>query len=273
MPDRSVKVRNRHGFVRRVRRVHRPRAEEQRLAPLGRERECPSCTETPPSRNPAPSSGARAARRGRARSRPSVRAAAIARRTSSRVAHRAEHHFGFGRRRDDVRRDAAGDESDRVMRPAEHRVRRQRHLAQRDERIEQLVDRRVAQLGKRRMRGAAGRAQLDAQDPARRGAEAIVGRLAVDQKPAQAAGVRAVGDLRAVAAALFADDKQQADARLTLPRGARPPPRPAPRECLSRRTIPGRRADRPRRGSERTAARNRSASRGPPTAGRGWRAR
>ena len=64
------------------------------------------------------------------------------------------------------------------------------------------------------MRGAAGRVQLQPEDPARRGAETAFGRLAVDEKPAP--GGHVVRQLRAVAAALFADDEQQADARLAL---------------------------------------------------------
>ena len=40
--------------------------------------------------------------------------------TSARVADGAEHHLGLGRRRDDVGRDAAGDQADGVVRPPEH---------------------------------------------------------------------------------------------------------------------------------------------------------
>ncbi len=56
-------------------------------------------------------------------------------------------------------------------------------------------------------------AQPHAQHAARRGAEAVVGRLAVDQE-AHAGGRLLVGHPRAVAAALLADHEQQPDARL-----------------------------------------------------------
>ena len=65
----------------------------------------------------------------------------------------------------------------------------------------------------------------------------------------QPAARRLVRDARAVAAALFADDEQQADARSRPRAAAARPPRPARRECPSRRTSRGRRAGRPRRGS------------------------
>ena len=51
---------------------------------------------------------------------------------------------------------------------AEHRVDRQRDRPQRHERVEQLVDGGFAELGKRRMCGAAGGAQPKTQDAARR---------------------------------------------------------------------------------------------------------
>ena len=87
-------------------------------------------------------------------------------------------------------------------------------------------------------------------------AEAALGRLAVDQKPRPGGG--AVRQLRAVAAALLADDEQQSDARFTVA------PQPIGRRnlrgenALARRTRRGRRGDRRRCGSERTAARSRS---------------
>ena len=101
------------------------------------------------------------------------------------------------------------------MRSTEHRIGRQLDRPQLDQRVDQLVDRRFAELRKRRVRRAPARAQLEAQDAARREAEPVVGRLAVDQEPA-AAGRRLVRRARAVAAALLADDEQQADARFAV---------------------------------------------------------
>ena len=67
-------------------------------------------------------------------------------------------------------------------------------------------------LGRRRVRGAAGGGQPQAQDAARRDAEPVVGRLAVDQEPGlPRRGIRGRG---AVAAPFLADDEQQPDARL-----------------------------------------------------------
>ena len=65
------------------------------------------------------------------------------------------------------------------------------------------------------MRRAPAGAQLEAQDAARGEAEPVVGRLAVDQKPA-AAGAASFAAARAVAAALLADDEHQADARFAV---------------------------------------------------------
>jgi hypothetical protein len=62
------------------------------------------------------------------------------------------------------------------------------------------------------VRRAPARAQLEPEDAARREAEAVVGRFAVDQKPRAGAAGRMVRGARAIAAALFADDEHQADA-------------------------------------------------------------
>ena len=59
-----------------------------------------------------------------------------------------------------------------------------------------------------------GRGQADAEAAARRRAEAKIGRLAVDQESRFRGD--AVGGLRAVAAALFAADEHQSDARLAF---------------------------------------------------------
>ena len=58
----------------------------------------------------------------------------------------AEHHFRGRGRRDHVRRDPALDEPERVERLAELRVGRPRQRAHPHERVEQLVDRRLAVL-------------------------------------------------------------------------------------------------------------------------------
>ena len=116
-------------------------------------------------------------------------------------------------RRDDVRRDAAFDEPDGVVRPSKHRILGQRDAAQHHQRVEQLVDRRLAELGKRRVRRAAARAQPHAT--ARRASRAP-SRLSVGSpliRNLTPPGACAFADARAVAAALLADDEQQADAR------------------------------------------------------------
>ena len=105
-----------------------------------------------------------------------------------------------------------GDEPDRVVRAAEVGIGRQRDASQLDERIDQLVDRRFAQLGKRRVRRAPARHQPEPQGAARRQRQPVVGRLAVDEEPRTRR--REVRRARAVAAALLADDEQQADALL-----------------------------------------------------------
>ena len=97
------------------------------------------------------------------------------------VADDPEHQLGLRMRRHHVGRHAAVDEPDRVVRAAQLDVLGQLHAAHHHQRVEQLVDRRLPQLGKRRVRGAARRDQPHAQDAAGGDAEPVVGRLAVDQ--------------------------------------------------------------------------------------------
>ena len=66
------------------------------------------------------------------------------------------------------------------------------------------------------MYGAAAGAQLEPENAARRQAQAVVGRLAVDQKSHAIGAGRLVRRSRAVAPALLADDEHQADARLAV---------------------------------------------------------
>src|SRR5438067_6443364 len=100
------------------------------------------------------------------------------------------------------------------MRAAQHRIYRQLDGAKFDQRIDQLVDRRLPEVREGGMGRAPRGAQLQTENPARRETEAIVSRLAVDQETA------AVGSLvrgpRAVAPPLFADDKDQTDAPFAL---------------------------------------------------------
>jgi hypothetical protein len=84
----------------------------------------------------------------------------------------------------------------------------QRHAAKHHQRVEQLVDGRLAQLGKRGVRGTAVGLQPDAQRAARRRAEPVVGRLAVHEE-AHARGRLPVGRAGAVAAAFLAHHEQQ----------------------------------------------------------------
>ena len=116
---------------------------------------------------------------------------AIARRTCAGVADRAEHHFGLGRRRHDVGRDAAGDQADGVVRPAEHGIataarstaaRRARRSACRS------PTRRARETtSARRVRVAR---SLRRRTPRVASAEPVVGRLAVDEEPAAAGAAR-----------------------------------------------------------------------------------
>src|SRR6185436_6575296 len=100
------------------------------------------------------------------------------------VRDRAKHHFGFGGRRYDIRRHPAIDETDGVMRSTEDRIARELDRSQIYQRVDQLVDRRFAELRKRRMGRPPVRAQLEAEDAARGEAEPVVRRLAVDQESA-----------------------------------------------------------------------------------------
>ena len=259
---RGVQLGDRDVFVGGVRDVNRSGTEQQRLAPRRQERDVGRVGKH---------RGVEA-RHGRQPHRrhledvldrdAAARAARPRARTSAASLDRAEHHFGLGRRRDDVRRHAAVDQPDGVMRAAEHRIGRQRRSTRSvDQRVDQLVDRRFAELRKRRVRGAAGRAQLQTEDAARRERRAGCRSARRRSGTGCVRGRRLVRDARAVAAALFADD-EHAGRRASRRRGAADRrPRPARRGCPSRRTTRGRTADRPRRGSERTAARSRSGSR------------
>ena len=128
------------------------------------------------------------------------------------VADDTKHQLGLRMRRHHVGRHAAVDQPDRVVRAAQLDVLGQLYAAHHHQRVQQLVDRRFPQLRKRRVRGAARRHQLHAQDAAGGDAEPVVGGLAVDQV-AHARRRALVGDAGAVAAALFADHEQQRDAR------------------------------------------------------------
>ena len=191
--------------------MNRAGAEQQRLRPSAAGTGCRSCTGRPPCSNP----GTVVRRTGGTSSTCSIAtrrsSGATARRTSARVAHRAEHDLGLGRRRHDVRRDAAVDQADRVVRAAEHGIGRQ--FDRRAARSRASISLSIADSPSSGNDECAARPlarQLEPEDPARREAEAVVGRLAVDQEPASRAARRVVRDLRAVAAALFADDEQQA---------------------------------------------------------------
>ncbi len=109
----------------------------------------------------------------------------------------------------DVWRHPALDQADGVEGRAEIGIDRKRQATQLDERVDELLDRRLALLRDRRMRRPPGRGQPHAQDPARRRRQPAVGRLAIDQEPA-AIGNR-IRRHRTVTAPLLADDKQQPD--------------------------------------------------------------
>jgi hypothetical protein len=205
---------NRHVFVRRMRDVDRPGPEQQWLAPRGEEWNIGRVRKH---RRLVTGGGLQANRRhfqhvidshealeGRYRSA-DVRG----------VADRPKHHLRLGGRRDDIRRNAAADHADGVVRASENGIVRQCDRSQLDQRVDQFVDRRLAELGKRRMCRPARRREPQAQDAACCASEAAVGRLAVHEKPAVArrGGVRRA---RAVAAALFADDEDQANARFPV---------------------------------------------------------
>ena len=182
----------------------------------------------------------------------------MARPNFRRVAHRAEHHFGFGRRRHDVR------------------ARRRRRSARRCSACGRAPDRHGSSIDRSSTSASSSLSMADSpssgndecaarpvarslrrRTPRVASPEPVVGRLAVDQKPA---AVRPRGSPRARRRCRAPRRPRTAGRRASRPRAAghRPPP-PAPPECPSRRTPRGRRSDRPRCGSERTAARNRSA--------------
>ena len=79
-----------------------------------------------------------------------------------------EHDLGRRVRRDDVRRDAALDQPDGVERRAEVGIDGQRQPAQLDERIDQLLDGRLALLGRGGMRRPALGREPHAEVAARR---------------------------------------------------------------------------------------------------------
>src|SRR5262245_7830543 len=96
------------------------------------------------------------------------------------------------------------------MRTPEDGIRRELHTADDHQRVQQLVDSGLAQLGERRMRGAADRTQPHAQRPAGRKPKTVIRRLAVDQE-LDARWRLLVRALGAVAPPLLADDVEQAD--------------------------------------------------------------
>ena len=159
--DRRLQLGNRQRLVGGVRGMDRSGAEQQRLAPARRGTECRSCRETPPRRTRQRSAAGPAALRGRARSPPAARAARWRGRISRGVAHRPKHHLGLRRRRDDVGRDAADDQPDRVVRAARAPDRTAARCAR--SATSASISLSIADSpssGKRRVRGAAGRAQL-----------------------------------------------------------------------------------------------------------------
>ncbi len=133
------------------------------------------------------------------------------------IAHRAEHHLGLCHRRHDVRGDAARDQPDGVVRLAEQRIGRPVDArAVRMSDVDQLVDRRLAELGKRRVRRPSGGLQHHAQDAARRETEpSSVGSPSIRYRQPAARGSR-FARFGTFAAALLADHEQQPDARLAV---------------------------------------------------------
>ena len=126
-----------------------------------------------------------------------------------RRSHGAEHHFGRCVGRDHVRRHSSGDEADGVVCAAEQRVRRQFQSAQTNEGVDQLLDRRLARLGIRRMGGPPTSGQLHAERASVGCPKTTVGRLAVDQK---AAVLRPeVRGLCAVTTPLLPNDEEHAE--------------------------------------------------------------
>ena len=136
----------------------------------------------------------------------------------ARVGDRPEHHLGLGRRRDDVGRDAADDQADRIVRLSEHRIGRQldRRSATSASISLSMADSPSSGYDECAARPAA--RSLSRRMPRVASAEPAVGRLAVDQILAAVGRRGVVRDARAVAATLFADHEQQADARFAVAR-------------------------------------------------------
>ena len=112
-------------------------------------------------------------------------------------------------RRHHVRSHASLDQPDAVVGRASLVVSGERQCPQPHERVDEQVDRGDAVLGKRGVIRTSACEQFDPQHASRERRELAVGRLAVDQVPvAHRVKVRQRG---AVAAALLADDEQQAD--------------------------------------------------------------
>ena len=70
-----------------------------------------------------------------------------------RGADRPKHHLGIRLRGDDIWSDTAADQSDRVVRRAQIRITRPCHRTKFDERVDELLDRRLAQFRTTRMCG------------------------------------------------------------------------------------------------------------------------
>ena len=175
-------------------------------------------------------------------------------------------------RRDDVRRDAAFDQPDGVMRPAEQRILRQRHAAQAPSARRAACRWPIRPARETTNARRARRREPHAQHAARRGAEPVVGRLAVDQ---ESHAVRRAARWRRARRRCRAPRRRRTAARsASRPRraAARRPP-PAPPGCPSRRTTPRPNIMPCSSGSERTAARSRSASRRRPAAAASSRAK
>ena len=128
------------------------------------------------------------------------------------VADEAEHDLRFGERGNDVRLGAAVKRADVDRRVAEDVVGRQVECVERRQQLEHRLDRRLAEMRVRGVRGAAARADRDAQRSFRAARQLALGRLAVDEELARRR--EPIGRARAVGSLLFADDEQQVDALL-----------------------------------------------------------
>ena len=157
---------------------------------------------------------------------------------------------------------AAADQADGVLRGPEHGIDRQRHRPHLLQRVDQLVDRRLAELGESRMGRAALRVQLA---PAARRACPSASRLSVGSPLTRnrvdpGATVRRRSSRRRCPA----PRRRRTAGRRASRRRARS--RSAAATCATRMPFASHDsaavdADRPRRGSGKTAARSRSASR------------